>query len=94
MSAAGRELPPGILERDNPGERERCGTDPPAASCGSVSARASLLEREDADLSGILRQVFAAPSGLVFRFIYIDALYDAAHIAAFKASMEKWIEKF
>jgi hypothetical protein len=38
-------------------------------------------------------QVSATPAGLIFRFIYLDALYDAAHIAAFKDSMEKWINK-
>ena len=38
-------------------------------------------------------QVSATPAGLVFRFIYIAALYDAAHIAAFKDSMEKWINR-
>lgn len=48
------------------------------------------------DHTGVRRtalQVSATPAGLVFRFIYIDALYDAAHIAAFQSSMEKWINR-
>ena len=38
-------------------------------------------------------QVLATPEGLVFRFIYIKAMYDDAHIAKFRQLLEKWIDK-
>ena len=37
-------------------------------------------------------QILSMPTGLCFRFIYIEALYDAEHIAAFKKALEKWID--
>lgn len=37
-------------------------------------------------------QVLAASDGLIFRFLYIGALYDEAHIASFRKALEKWIK--
>ncbi len=38
-------------------------------------------------------QILAAPDGLIFRFIYVNAMFEADHIAAFKKSLEKWIDR-
>ena len=35
-------------------------------------------------------QVFATEKGLLFRFVYVEALFEAAHIEAFRKAMEKW----
>ena len=48
------------------------------------------------DITAVRRtalQVLATQEGLVFRFIYIKAMYDEAHIAKFRQLLEKWIDK-
>ena len=48
---------------------------------------------DDTTVRRTAMQVMAGEQGLIFRFVYIDALFTQEHIEAFKHALEKWIEK-
>lgn len=48
---------------------------------------------DDTTVRRTAMQVLASERGLVFRFIYINDLFEPAHVEAFKHSLEKWIGK-